>query len=480
MAKKYDVVIVGAGPAGFMAARTAGENGLNVALLEKKKDLTVFNRSCAQTLVSATEPYLGKLAVLNSRDHRIALSPDGFSVKYDGPHKNLYAWWFYSPAGHPIKLGLPEEGRKIGDLARLGIVIDKESLFRNFLDDVKAVSVDIFPGINVERVTGSAEGVKVEGSGRTFEGTYCIAADGVNSGISEMLGMNEHRYYWCNLNIVSYYMSGVDVPDPNMIITSSGYREDGRCLFFMAPRPFEGEYNVQLLSIDPRVNLKKAAEYFMKETFTAPWFKNAKTLRTLSYVCSCYDPIEVPFKDNILLIGDSASTQEIENTGAMLCGWKAGNAVAAAVRERNIKLRVQGIQTYLDWWKTAFCEGYDHEAYMKNWILTFVLTSAEKMAFAFGLLDEPLPGNFNPYTAGKIMGAKMATLTPIIAQERPDIWMDLVRLRWPLKEVYAEVTRLSRAISDGPVAPRKRSPSEAGATRDAWVKSLGRFLREKK
>ena len=144
-----------------------------------------------------------------------------------------------------------------------------------------------------------------------------------------------------------------------------------------------------------------------------------------------------------------------------------------------MKLRkMTGIPQYVDWWKKTFCGAYDHEAYMKNWILTFVMTEAERMSFAFGLVTTPLEANFNPYTAGKLVGARMATLTPIIAQERPEIWMELVRLRWPLKEVYSEITRISKPISDGPVAPK--APGYPGTPREAWVKSLGRFLREKK
>jgi len=59
MAKRYDVIVVGAGPAGFLAAKAAGENGLEVALLERKGDPTQLTRACAQTLISMNEYFLG-------------------------------------------------------------------------------------------------------------------------------------------------------------------------------------------------------------------------------------------------------------------------------------------------------------------------------------------------------------------------------------------------------------------------------------
>jgi digeranylgeranylglycerophospholipid reductase len=47
MAIKYDPIVVGAGPAGLMAAKTAGEEGLKVAVLERKNDITKVCRCCA-------------------------------------------------------------------------------------------------------------------------------------------------------------------------------------------------------------------------------------------------------------------------------------------------------------------------------------------------------------------------------------------------------------------------------------------------
>ncbi len=96
MRKEYDLVIVGAGPAGAMAAKTAAENGLTVALLERKKEITQIRRSCAMMWLAFNEPYFGDFFGYNRRNNRLCFPTNGFSIKYSGPHKNLYAIHIYS------------------------------------------------------------------------------------------------------------------------------------------------------------------------------------------------------------------------------------------------------------------------------------------------------------------------------------------------------------------------------------------------
>ena len=48
MKQKYDLVVVGGGTSGLEAARIAVQNGLRVALIERKTDPAKIQRACAQ------------------------------------------------------------------------------------------------------------------------------------------------------------------------------------------------------------------------------------------------------------------------------------------------------------------------------------------------------------------------------------------------------------------------------------------------
>jgi len=151
--KKYDLIVVGAGPSGLLAAKAAGLAGLEVALIDRKSDLTHLERLCGQTLVSMNDYYFGDLAFYNPKGKRMGFSKNGFSFAYDGPVKNCYAWQLYSPQGTLLSLGLPEETRNKGDDGAIGIAFDKEILLRCLLEEAEACSVDVFSGINVDKVT---------------------------------------------------------------------------------------------------------------------------------------------------------------------------------------------------------------------------------------------------------------------------------------------------------------------------------------
>ena len=79
MNETYDLIVVGAGPAGLMAAVAAAKKNLKVALVERKTKTTSVKRSCCTALINEPGTHEEFVTLENNR---LVFHRSDFSVPY--------------------------------------------------------------------------------------------------------------------------------------------------------------------------------------------------------------------------------------------------------------------------------------------------------------------------------------------------------------------------------------------------------------
>ncbi len=423
MTEKHDLIVIGAGPAGLMAAKVAAENGLSVVLLERKKTITAIERSCA-TMFAIEDDYLfGARMFFNSEQGRFIFPVNGFNVKYGGPYKNFYGQMLYAPDAKAfVEIGNYEENVSKGDKGRLSVVYDKETLLKGMLKEAEEMGAEIVPGMNVSGIKKNQESLLITtSSDDPFEGTFVIAADGLNSRIADILGLNKKRIFYGTVKTISYEVIGVSMPAPfTYKMTNIFEKQYGLPLTYGIVPKATGDDTFWFFiggPADERINYEEELQSFMDKSPFAPWFKKAQLGERQSAVLNFWSPIEDPFCDNVLIIGDAAWSIEAEITGSIMCGWKAAHAITIALIDN--KLNREGVENYLTWWKESFLQ-YDYEGYLRALAMLYVLNE-EDVSYVYTLLDKPLPSTLNPHKLQGLMNAAIFDKLPTIQAERPEI-----------------------------------------------------------
>lgn len=358
---KYDVVIVGSGPAGSVTARFAAEGGAKVLVLERRQEVGV--------------PVLCGEGISRKIDDWDMLEGTRWVAgKMDGAR-------IYSPDKTCVTLSADQAGNETGyviyrdifdqELARRAIKAGAE-----YMLNTKATEL-IKGGDKIKGVKAQHFDEELE-----IECNIVVAADGVDSKVAQWAGIKTRLDPKDLETCCQYTLTDIDV-------------KDAYCEFYLGKEIAPGGYiwvfpkgkriaNVGigiLASLSESGMAKRLLDNFIEKD---PRLSKGNSLRFLAGAAPVSNPAEETAADNLVVVGDAARhVDPITGGGLTHClegGKIAGEVIAKAVKAKDFS--AEFLSEYEKGWKEAFGPKIKRNYLVKEMMLGMDDKILDKLAHA--------------------------------------------------------------------------------------------------
>jgi digeranylgeranylglycerophospholipid reductase len=340
--KKYDIIVVGGGPAGSMAARFAVEKGVSVLILEKDRDIGYPVR-CGEAVSK-----VGIEEFIKPDNRWIAAKISKFS--------------FNAPDGTEVIL----------DFGEAGYVLERRIFDYELARTAADAGVDILTRTYVNGLlfdNGKVSGVKYEYNGEQKEvkAKIVIAADGVESRVGRWAGLKTHIDFRDMESAVQITAANIPV-DQNTLYFYFGKDVSPNGYFWIFPKG-HNKANIGL-GVSGIIGKKKSAQSFLND-FMNKHYPNAPVLTTIAGGVPCAITLEKISSPGIMLVGDAARQVNPLSGGGIASGMIGGKIAGIIAGEAVKTNKLSHILTYDKAWAERL--GKRHETFdrIKNGIYDF-------------------------------------------------------------------------------------------------------------
>lgn len=420
----YDVAIIGAGPAGLMAAKTAAEKGLKVVLVEQKKDVSHITRACCEQLIM-DENFQGE--TVRFTDGQWVFTKNGFTIPYDGPVLNVIDKYFISPAGRTIHFAYP-------DKRPIVIKFDKGLLLQGLWEQCEKAGVAMMPSTIAGSADDQKERVKLSlvssGKESSIDARKLIIGEGANAQRAGRLGINRERMHIMTALVVEYMVTGFKDYERSALKTYFGRSYGVTAPLPTGPTLLGDDVAYFVVGGSSKNPPAKIFEYITQKGTLAPLLRQARVVKKVGCTVKAFTPLKVPYLQNTLVIGDAAAYVEVETQGALTCGFRAGHAV---VRECSGE---PGFEEYTRWWQDSFeFNGEDFMQVARGFALVPTYTDDE-LDYLFGLIEnETLEGTYNQYKTPRLMWDAILSHRERIQRENQELYNKIISMNMTLRDM---------------------------------------------
>jgi digeranylgeranylglycerophospholipid reductase len=309
MKNRYDVLVIGGGPAGALAAKTAVDKGLTACIVEKRPAIGAPVR-CAEGI--------GQDALAEFID------PDPCWISAEMRGAGIVA-----PDGFVMKLESEMAGSKVG------YVLDRKFFDRELVWRAADAGADVAVKSRASApiiVNGVVKGALVDFCGKISKvnADVVIAADGVESKFAKWCGIDTTVPVREIMSSVQYVMTDIDI-DPYSTIFYLGNDVAPEGYLWVFPKG-ERAANVGIGISGKKSGAGHRAKDYL-DKFVKKTFPHGKTIEYCPGGVSVCRPLECTVADGLMIVGDAARVVDPLTGGGIYNGMFTGRLAAEVAAE---------------------------------------------------------------------------------------------------------------------------------------------------